>query len=75
MYVRKMAILPNAEYGYPDVRFKFVLQYKRHFWQKWRYVLNPSGKIMIVSEEEADRAVKSLLYEEPITLNDNEQRN
>lgn len=54
MHVRKLAILPCIECseGF-RLRFGYIIQYKRHFWQKWNNVLDIEGKQLIVSEKTA----------------------
>ena len=56
MYARKVALLPcimQNEYSF--LKFGYIVQYKRHFWQKWNNVLDKDGKQLIVSERAARR--------------------
>lgn len=55
MYARKVALLPcimQNEYSF--LKFGYIVQYKRHFWQKWNTVLNKDGNLLIVSERAAN---------------------
>lgn len=75
MYVRKMAILPCIECseGF-RLRFGYIIQYKRHFWQKWNNVLDIDGKQLIVSEKTANMAIGELRNTNYITLSSDKQK-
>jgi len=75
MHVRKLAILPCIECseGF-RLRFGYIIQYKRHFWQKWNNVLDIDGKQLIVSEKTANMAIDDLRKVNYVTRNSNEQK-
>jgi hypothetical protein len=76
MYARKVALLPcimQNEYSF--LRFGYMVQYKKHFWQKWNTVLNKDGNLLVVSERAANTAIRELRNTNYITLGSNEQRN
>lgn len=52
-----------------------MVQYKKHFWQKWNTVLNKDGNLLVVSERAANTAIRELRNTNYITLGSNEQRN
>lgn len=75
MYVRKLAILPcimQNEYSF--LKFGYIVQYKRHFWQKWNNVLDKDGKQLIVSERAANMAIDDLRKVNYVTRNSDEQK-
>lgn len=75
MYARKVALLPcimQNEYSF--LKFGYIVQYKRHFWQKWNNVLDKDGKQLIVSERAANMAIADLRKVNYVTRNSNEQK-
>ena len=75
MYARKVALLPcimQNEYSF--LKFGYIVQYKRHFWQKWNNVLDIDGKQLIVSEKTANMAIDDLRKVNYVTRNSNEQK-
>lgn len=75
MYARKVALLPcimQNEYSF--LRFGYIVQYKRHFWQEWNTVLNKDGNLLVVSERAANMAIRELRNTDYVTLSSNEQR-
>lgn len=75
MYARKVALLPCImQNGYSFLKFGYIVQYKRHFWQKWNSVLDIDGKQLIVSEQTANTAIRELRNTNYITIGSNEQK-
>lgn len=75
MYVRKLAILPCIECSEMSrLRFGYIIQYKRHFWQKWNNVLDKDGKQLIVTERTANMAIDDLRKVNYVTRNSDEQK-
>lgn len=75
MYVRKLAILPCIECSEMSrLRFEYIIQYKRHFWQKWNTVLDNDGNLLIFSERAVNTAIRELRNTNYITLSSNEQK-
>ena len=75
MYARKLAILPCIECSEMfRLRFGYIIQYKRHFLQKWNNVLDKDGKQLIVSERTANMAINDLRKVNYVTRNSNEQK-
>jgi hypothetical protein len=75
MYARKVALLPcimQNEYSF--LKFGYIVQYKRHFWQKWNNVLDKDGKQLIVSERAANMAIDDLRKVNYVTRDSNEQK-
>lgn len=75
MYARKVALLPcimQNEYSF--LKFGYIVQYKRHFWQKWNNVLDKDGKQLIVSERAANMAIADLRKVNYVTRNSDEQK-
>jgi hypothetical protein len=75
MYARKVALLPcimQNEYSF--LKFGYIVQYKRHFWQKWNNVLDKDGKQLIVSERAANMAIYDLRKVNYVTRNSDEQK-
>jgi hypothetical protein len=75
MYARKVALLPcimQNEYSF--LKFGYIVQYKRHFWQKWNNVLDKDGKQLIVSERAANMAIDDLRKVNYVTRNSDEQK-
>lgn len=75
MYARKVALLPcimQNEYSF--LKFGYIVQYKRHFWQKWNNVLDKDGKQLVVSERAANMAIGEFRNTNYITLSSNEQK-
>lgn len=75
MYARKVALLPcimQNEYSF--LKFGYIVQYKRHFWQKWNNVLDIDDKQLIVSEKTANMAIDDLRKVNYVTRNSNEQK-
>lgn len=75
MYARKVALLPcimQNEYSF--LEFGYIVQYKRHFWQKWNNVLDKDGKQLIVSERAANTAIGELRNTNYITLSSDKQK-
>ncbi len=75
MYARKVALLPcimQNEYSF--LKFGYIVQYKRHFWQKWNNVLDKDGKQLIVSERAANMAINDLRKVNYVTRNSDEQK-
>lgn len=75
MYARKVALLPcimQNEYSF--LKFGYIVQYKRHFWQKWNNVLDKDGKQLIVSERAANMAIDDLRKVNYVTRNGDEQK-
>lgn len=75
MYARKVALLPcimQNEYSF--LKFGYIVQYKRHFWQKWNNVLDKDGKQLIVSERTANMAINDLRKVNYVTRNSDEQK-
>lgn len=73
MYVRKVALLPcimQNEYSF--LRFGYIVQYKKHFWQKWSNILDENGNLLIVSERAANTAIRDLRNTNYVTLSSNE---
>lgn len=75
MYARKVALLPCImQNGYSFLKFGYIVQYKRHFWQKWNNVLDKDGKQLIVSERAANMAINDLRKVNYVTRNSDEQK-
>lgn len=75
MYARKVAPLPcimQNEYSF--LKFGYIVQYKRHFWQKWNNVLDKDGKQLIVSERAANMAINDLRKVNYVIRNSDEQK-
>lgn len=75
MYARKVALLPcimQNEYSF--LKFGYIVQYKRYFWQKWNNVLDKDGKQLIVSERAANMAIADLRKVNYVTRNSDEQK-
>lgn len=75
MYARKVALLPcimQNEYSF--LKFGYIVQYKRHFWQKWNNVLDKDGKQLIVSERAANMAINDLRKVNYVIRNSDEQK-
>lgn len=75
MYARKVAPLPcimQNEYSF--LKFVYIVQYKRHFWQKWNTVLDKDGNLLIVSERAANTAIGDLRNTNYITLSSDKQK-
>jgi hypothetical protein len=75
MYARKVALLPcimQNEYSF--LKFGYIVQYKRHFWQKWNNVLDKDGKQLIVSERAANMAINDLRKVNYVTRTSDEQK-
>lgn len=73
MYARKVALLPcimQNEYSF--LRFGYIVQYKKHFWQKWSNILDENGNMLIVSERAANTAIDDLRKVNYVTRNNNE---
>ena len=60
--------------GYSFLKFGYIVQYKRHFWQKWNNVLDKDGKQLIVSERAANMAINDLRKVNYVTRNSDEQK-
>ncbi len=60
--------------GYSFLKFGYIVQYKRHFWQKWNNVLDKDGKQLIVSERAANMAIDDLRKVNYVTRNSDEQK-
>lgn len=59
---------------YSFLKFGYIVQYKRHFWQKWNNVLDKDGKQLIVSERAANMAIADLRKVNYVTRNSDEQK-
>lgn len=59
---------------YSFLKFGYIVQYKRHFWQKWNNVLDKDGKQLIVSERAANMAIDDLRKVNYVTRNSDEQK-
>jgi hypothetical protein len=75
MYARKVALLPCIMQNEQSfLKFGYIVQYKRHFWQKWNNVLDIDGKQLIVSERAANTAIGELRKVNYVTRDSNEQK-
>ena len=59
---------------YSFLKFGYIVQYKRHFWQKWNNVLDKDGKQLVVSERAANMAIRELRNTNYITLSSDKQK-
>ena len=59
---------------YSFLKFGYIVQYKRHFWQKWNNVLDKDGKQLIVSERAANMAINDLRKVNYVTRTSDEQK-